>query len=192
MMLGRSATQCALVFACSGLSSVQLAPPTSPLESISAQFELKRGYAGALEVGEPIEDVYQGFGRDRIRLVARFGEGMFTPVLEIALAGSAVVPALVVEIREAPCDRFAVWSIDVHDRRFRTKEGAGIGSSLRELRRSYGVEIVSGEGRTYAWAKEVGISFQLSTAAPTDRAVVLSTRVVADPQLVRQQRCPGR
>jgi hypothetical protein len=61
---------------------------------------------------EPIEDVYQGFGRDRITPAPRFAEGMFTPALE--------------------------------------------------------------------------------TAAPTDNAVVVSLSVVADPQLVRQERCPGR
>jgi hypothetical protein len=163
-----------------------------PIQSVSAQFELKRGHAGALEVGEPIEDVYQGFGRDRITLTPRFAEGMFTPVLEIALAGSAVVPALVVDVREVPCARFSVWAIEVYDRRFRTKEGLGIGSSLRDVRRAYSTQIVVGEGHTAAFAREIGISFRISTAAPADDAVVVSVTVVADPQLVRQRRCPGR
>ena len=192
MMLGRLAAHCALVFACLGLSNLHLAQTASPFQSGSAQFDLGRGHAGALEVGEPIEDVYQGFGRDRIKLVARFAEGMFTPALEIALAGSAVVPALAVDVREVPCARFSVWAIEVYDRRFRTKEGLGIGSSLRDVRRSYGTQIVVGEDKTSALAKEIGISFGISSAAPADNAVVISVNVVADPQLVRQQRCPGR
>jgi hypothetical protein len=192
MKSGRLAALCAFVFARLGLSNLHLAPTTNPFQSGSAQFELGRGHAGALEVGEPIEDVYQGFGRDRIKLVARFAEGMFTPALEIALAGSAVVPALAVDIREAPCARFSVWAIEVYDRRFRTKEGLGIGSSLRDVRRSYSTQILVGEGHTAAFAKEIGISFGISSAAPADNAVVVSVGIVADPQLVRQQRCPGR
>lgn len=190
MMLVRSVAVCALAF--TGWSVAGVRQTTSPLQSVSPEFELTRGHAGALGVGEPIEDVYRGFGRDRIKLVARFAEGTFTPVLEIALAGSAVVPALVADVREVPCDRFSVWAIDVHDRRFRTKEGLGIGSSLRDVRRLYSTQILVGEGHTAAFAKEIGISFAISSASPADNAVVVSLSVVADPQLVRQQRCPGR
>lgn len=178
------------MIACCGLLTGDLALTCGPSQTVAAPFHLERGRVGSIELGEPIGAVYERVGRERIRLVARFPEGMFQPVLEITLPGSDVDPALVVEIREAPCPQFSVSAIDVFDRRFRTKEGLGIGSSLRELRVSYQTEIASGEGKTYALTGEVGVGFQLS--GTRDDAVVISIRIVADPDLVRRRWCPGR
>ncbi len=192
IILAKSTTAGLLVLAFWSLVRGELVQTSTTTQSATGQFELNSGHAGILEVGEPVEDVYQAYGRERVRLTAQFPEGMFAPVLEISDPSSDVDPALVVEVREAPCPKFSVWAIDVRDRRFRTKEGVGIGSSLRDLRRSYKIELLSGEGAIYAGAKETGLSFRLSAAAPSDSAVVISVRVVPDPERVRQQRCPGR
>jgi hypothetical protein len=191
---GDSATFGACLLVCFWLSSIGPTSWKGTVQSVAPGFQLGRGRAGILEIGEPVSDVYLAFARDRerIKLVAQFREGEFTPVLEILVPGSRVAPALVAEIREAPCPIFSIWAIEVRDSRFRTNEGLGIGSSLRELRESYRVDIKSGEGGTYAFAQEIGTSFQLSRSSPTDTALVVSVRVVGDPELVRKKRCPDR
>lgn len=83
-------------------------------------FLLASGKAGPLELGMSVDDVYKIVGKDMTRLVDTYGEGMFTPALEIRLERSARPAPLVAQIREFPCAEFSLWGISVRDRRFRT------------------------------------------------------------------------
>lgn len=190
MTLYRSSFSVAFVVACLGSPIVGIAPAGIAVQPTNVAFVIERARAGFLELGEPIEDVYSSMGKERVRLVPEFPEGMFTPRLHIDLPGATVSPAIVAEIREAPCPRFSLWSLDVRDPRFRTREGLGIGSTLREIQRFYKVKIGSAEGRTYTIANETGLSFQLSTMVARDDSAVVSILVVADPVFVRKKRCP--
>ena len=72
--------------------------------AVAGPFLLEQGRAGPFEVGMTVGEVYQLAGRDHVRLVATFPEGMFSPVLEIQLAGFTG-PAVTAWITFAPIRR---------------------------------------------------------------------------------------
>src|SRR5437867_4952585 len=104
--------------------------------SSPGSFMLARGRAGPFRLDMPVEQVYDLVGRDRIRLAASFRGAEFLPALEIQLAGFTAGPALTAAIREWPCG-FALWTIWVHDPRFRAANGLGVGSTLGDVKRFY-------------------------------------------------------
>jgi len=151
---------------------------------------LESGKAGPFEVGATVEEIYNLVGRDHVRLVDLFNEGMFTPALAIQAPGSNTEPTIVAHIREWPCAQFSVSGIEVYDRRFRTREGLGIRSTLGELRRHYKVKIMRGEGGESAFVQSMNLSFALDAVdAPTDLSKVKSVWIAPQPQEVRNRRC---
>ncbi len=114
-----------------------------------------------MEVGAIVEEVYEIFGRENISLVAQFGEGSFSPALEIRLPSATVSPAMVIPFREGwPCPGFRVVGVDVRDPRFRTSEGFGVGSTLSEIRQRYQVKLTQGEEGAYgAYVATLEMSF---------------------------------
>jgi hypothetical protein len=155
-------------------------------------FLLATGRAGRVEVGTPVDEMYTLFGRDNVRLVDLFKEGLFSPALQIELPGSAINPALVADIREWPCSEFSVWGIAVRDPRFRTKAGLGVGTTEGELRRSYSFQITEAEGAHAAVIDALKMSFSLSREEPLEQQRVTSVWIWPDPETVRRKRCPGR
>jgi hypothetical protein len=156
-------------------------------------FLLESGKAGSFEVGATADEIYSLAGRDNVRLVPLFKEGMFEPALEVQLTGSSTRPSMVARIREWPCAQFSVWGLEVRDRRFRTREGIGIGSTLGELRRHYKVEmggIESGNSSAIV-PSMMNISFVLDAIdAPGDLSKVKSIWMSSDPKEARKRRCP--
>jgi hypothetical protein len=120
-------------------------------------FVLEKGRAGRARPGMSIDDLYQAYGGKNMKLVDLFGEGMFQPAIEIYMDGAK---ALVAEVTARK--GFVVGRIMVYDKRFRTTDGIGIGSTLDELRKRHAVKILSGEGgMPVAWDESLGISFFL-------------------------------
>jgi len=126
---------------------------------------LRGNRAGSIELGATVDEIYSIVGRDQVRLVDEFLEGMFSPALAIDLPGATVFPAIVVRIREFPCAQFSVWGISVRDPRFRTPEGLGVGSTIAELREAG--QFVDDTRTTAVW-------------------------IWPDPVRIREERCPGR
>jgi hypothetical protein len=163
---------------------LQTAPQTT-------SFLLESGKAGPFEIGATVDEIYRLVGRDHVRLVDLFTEGMFNPALEIQLPGANAEPKIIVQIREWPCSDFSAWGILIRDRRFRTREGIGIGSTLNEMRRHYQVKVMPGEGSYVAFVPSLDLSFELDAIRePTDLSKIKSVWVPPQPREVRKRRCP--
>ena len=156
----------------------------------SADFLLEVGRAGPIELGTEVEQLFEFYGRENVRLVDLFKEGYFSPALEVRLPGALVVPGAVIAIREGPCAGYSVWDIEVRDPRFRTKDGFGVGSTAGDLRRSYSFQITEEEGAHAAVVDALKMSFFLTREGPVDQQRVTAVGIWADPDAVRQKRCP--
>jgi hypothetical protein len=174
------------------ISSANGPAQRTPLQTPGPEYVLIAGRAGRVELGMSVDDVYRLFGRESVRLVDLFKEGLFSPALQIKLSGAETVPGIVTDIREWPCGEFSVWGIDVLDARFRTKDGFGVGSTVGDLRRSYSFRITEEEGAHAAVVEALKMSFSLSHEGPADQQRVTSVWIWPDPEAVRKKRCPER
>ena len=154
------------------------------------QFLLAPGRAGSFEIGVPVDTVVRAWGRARVRLVDLQQEGQTTPAIEIRLADADTAPALVAPVREWPCAELAVWGITVYDRRFRTQQGIGVGSTIGDLRRAYDVRLSREEGHSVV-VPSLKMTFAISGSTFADSVRVSSVWLWPDPNEVRQRRCPG-
>ncbi len=159
-------------------------------------FALERGRAGQFELGKVVDDLYHELGQERLRVVASFRGAEFQPELQIQLPGFSGGPALTAWIREWPCGRFALYAISVHDPRFRTDSGLGVGSTLGELRRLYPAVKVTGietDDAPHVTISQLGLSFEFGIApAFPDSARVTSVLVTPRPNEVRARLCPDQ
>ncbi len=171
---------------------VQAGAAASLAQAPATDFLLEPGRAGRIELGTSVDEIYQRFGRETVRLVDLFKEGMFSPALEVKLTDASVVPSVVADIREWPCGAFSVWGIDVRDPRFRTKDGLGVGSTVDELRRFYAFHISEQEGAHAAVVQALKMSFSLTREGPLNGQRVTAVWIWPDPDAVRKRRCPGR
>jgi hypothetical protein len=165
-------------------------------DSIPSSFLLTAARAGSFELGMTVDELIAQVGREHVRLVAKFPEGMFQPELEVDLPGFASGPALVAPIREWPCAEFSLWGISVHDPRFRTANGLGAGSTLGDLRRHYpGVTVtnIDADGWPSVVITELGLTFAMERVPVyTDASRVESVWVFPQPVAVRARKCPDR
>jgi hypothetical protein len=169
--------------AVAGLSVLRAQAPAN-------EFLISEGKVGRVDVGMPVDEVLQLYGRERVRIVDLNKEGQFSPAIEIDVPGSSVRAAMLADIREFPCRTFSVSAISVRDPRFRTADGFGVGSTLAELQRRKTVRISREEG-WWAIVPDAKMSFGLEAAAATATPRIASVYVRLDPKTVRAQRCPG-
>jgi hypothetical protein len=164
------------------------------LPAAAQHFQLDRGVAGPVALGDTVDRIYARVGRDNTRLVDLFQEGLFSPALEVRLPDAPVSVSLTVVIREWPCSEFSAWGIRVHDPRYKTVDGLGVGSTVADVRRRYrGVMIEPGEGERVMVVKDAGLTFMLDvTPAAESTWRVKSVWVVPQPELVRRLRCAHR
>ena len=165
-------------------------------------FLLAKHRAGSVQGGMTIDALHRKHKPQSTKLVARYPEGMFTPMLEVYLEGAAAEdrPSLLIEIDKE--NEWIVRSIRVTDRRFRTAKGIGVGATPGGIRRAYAVTwIAFGEGAIYAYVEEVGLSFELDVNDPPrewyktkdqrlipDGAKVVSALVYWNPEAKRSNR----
>jgi hypothetical protein len=165
-------------------------------ESTPSSFVLSAGRAGSFELGMTVDALIAQVGREHVRLVAQFPEGMFQPEVQVDLPGFAGGPALEAPIREWPCSEFALWGISVHDPRFRTAQGLGVGSTLGDLRRNYPdvtVTNIDADGWPSVVISDAGLSFAMERVPTyTDASRVESVWVFPQPVAVRARKCPDR
>ncbi|HKW00701.1 MAG TPA: hypothetical protein VJN96_12805 [Vicinamibacterales bacterium] len=151
---------------------------------------LAPGRAGALEVGAPIDEIYKLFGREHTQLVDLYLEGMYSPALKVTLPGASADPALVVRLEEWPCHQMTAYSITVTDRRYRTADGFGVGTTGAELGRRHPFKINEEEGSYGAFIETLQMGFSFEREPPIDKARVTSVMLVLHPGEVRRPRCP--
>ncbi|MEO7271670.1 MAG: hypothetical protein ABIX28_22975 [Vicinamibacterales bacterium] len=163
-----------------------------PVQPTPSDFLLTTGRAGRVELGTSVDEIYGFFGREHVRLVDLFKEGLFSPALQITRTAATAAPDLVTDIREWPCGEFSVWGIDLRDARYRTKDGLGVGSTAAELRRLYSFKISEAEGAHAAIVDALKVSFSVSREGPVDQQRVTSVWIWPDPEAVRKKRCPER
>lgn len=102
----------------------------------SGDWLLSTGRAGRVQVGMPVEALYRAFGHNNIRPIAQFGEGQFSPALQVYETSDVGSPLLVARIREY-CGDYRVTGIEVLSPQFRTSTGIGVGSTVADVRRAY-------------------------------------------------------
>jgi hypothetical protein len=162
------------------------APSKSP-------FVLERGRAGQFEIGMTVDEVYTVAGRDNVRLVASHRGAESRPALEIRISGFTAVAALTVPL-DRICGPLAVWGIEVHDPRFRTSNGLGVGSTLGEVRRLYRTANVVGidtDDGAHVAISDLNLWFELNLARTfTDSSRVATVWVFPQTGAVRARRCP--
>jgi hypothetical protein len=169
---------------------VEHPPRPSPISNLL----ITRGAAGDFEIGMPVEEAYALAGHQNVRLEADFGIGGFIPELRIQLPGHQEEPSLVAPIMQSDCHEFILSVIQVNDARFRTKDGFGVGSILRDLKRRYpnaDVGHLETDGGPSAIVQELGLTFSLEGPGPEikDSWTVSSVWIYAKSELWNRH-CP--
>ena len=144
-----------------------------------ADFTLTRGRVGQLELGMTTDEVKTLFEAQRVKEVDLHLEGESTPALKIRLGNpTATQASMTAEYLPQPDGSVRVYRVNVFDRRFRTADGLGVGSSLGQIRAHHKVQMLVGEGNVVAYVDELDMSFNFgltwypSTHLPTSARVV--------------------
>jgi hypothetical protein len=141
-----------------------------------ANFMMGRGYVGDLKVGMRGDEVVTLFGKERVREVDLPTENPESErAFEVRLDElNAAAPSLVVRLdpataRAMPLHERRVRGIDVSDARFRTADGLGVGSTMRQISARHRVQVGYGEGTLKAVVESLGMTFDFTAYYSTGR-----------------------
>ena len=115
----------------------------------------------------PESSIYQAWPRNLTRKVTTYPEGIETPAVQIILGRNRELPSLVVILNGQ-----TVYGIEVHDPRFKTAQGIGVGSSIGDLRKTklhFEFNREEGDGLI---CDELGMKFAVDIDPFTDRRLV--------------------
>jgi hypothetical protein len=131
---------------------------TAGAEAPATDFTLELHRAGIVRVGENVDVLYRAVN-GQAQLVDLKAEGDFTPLLKLTIDGrNDALRAFI----GASDRQLIVRAIDVRDPRFRTAAGIHVGSTLGELRKTYGrLERIGGEGTVGARVESLAMTFDL-------------------------------
>jgi hypothetical protein len=129
----------------------------------SHDFLIEAGKVGNLTVGMRASEIVRLYPRWAINGAFAYPEGIAAPVIEIRLARGQKKPSLSIGVEETTDHRFTiVRGIEVLDRRFQTKSGIGLGSTISDLSSAFGdLTIESFEGQTILKSKRMQMSFEI-------------------------------
>jgi hypothetical protein len=158
-------------------------------------FVLERGRAGQFEIGMTVDELYKVAGREQVRPATSHRGAESRPAMDVRIPGFTAGPALRVSL-DRICSSPAAWWIEVHDPRFRTKNGLGVGSTLGDLRRMYPNAKVVGidtDDGAHVAINELGLWFELELAVSfTDSTRVVTVSVLPQTASVKARRCPDQ
>ena len=144
---------------------VVLFDPSASFAQPQTDFTLARGRIGALRIGMTADEVVALFGAQRVKKVGLYTENPDPePALEVRLGSiSASKPSLTVELHPGN----TVYRVQVFDKRYKTTDGLGIGSTLGQIRARHELKVGVGEGSVFASSDELGLSFDFSQFYPS-------------------------
>ncbi|MFC1489573.1 hypothetical protein ACFL6K_00010 [Candidatus Latescibacterota bacterium] len=127
-------------------------------------FLLQKEMAGRLKLGMNSNDLYSIFNKNMTKVIDLKLEGNYCPAIAIFFDEKMEKPSLVAEISQE--DDWHVWRIRVYDKRYKTKEGIGIGSTYGEINKTYSKKYNVGwshhsEGDLYVEITELKLHFEL-------------------------------
>src|SRR5262249_52363584 len=145
--------------------------------------------------GMTVDELYKVAGRDHVRKVTSHRGAESRPAVDIRISGFNGGPALRISLDRICTPMAALW-IEVHDPRFKTPNGLGVGSTLGDLRRLYPNAKVVGidtDDGAHVAINELGLWFELELAVTlTDRTRVATVSVLPQMGIVKARRCPDQ
>jgi hypothetical protein len=138
----------------------------------SSEWLLSASRADRIVLGMTVDQLYAAYGRDNVKLVDLYGEGMFTPALQVFKPSDRGAPFAVALINQI-CGNFRVTGFTAYSPMLRTVDGLGVGSTVAEVRKRFpSAELNREEGPSLILEK-VQMTFAIANGSFAD-----STRVV--------------
>lgn len=128
--------------------------------------------AGKIRLGMRVDDLYNAYGKENVRLVDLYAEGIFTPAMQVFETPASDDPIAEAQIQQI-CGQFRVITIHVLGPPFRTREGLGVGSTVSEVRKRFPDAKVNREVMPSLLSDKAQMSFVTSDDKFTD-----STRII--------------
>jgi hypothetical protein len=113
-----------------------------------------------------VDELYQAHGRENVRLVDLFGEGMFEPALQIYAPFDQASPLLLVQIQSI-CG-YRVTGIEVLSPRYSTAAGIRVGSTVSDVARRYPASRRNREAHPSLIVSDLRMTFIASDASLLD------------------------
>ena len=134
--------------------------PTTPNEILD--FSLAPGKAGVLSVGMAVDQLYTHFDRTQTRLLDRQQEGKFTPAIALHLNPDIPSATLLAQLHYSINNRWVLGPITISDPRYKTSQGIGVGSTLKQLQTHHVVTLDTSDTHKRLAVEVTGIRFILN------------------------------